>query len=59
LAQPTFASEIRPNRMARRVAGTLLGCKSQNNFHFLQSLQLHRSEFHQTDGDKLENAGMN
>jgi len=28
----------------------MLGCKHQNNFHFLQSLQLHHSEFRQTDG---------
>src|ERR1035438_1820273 len=40
----------------RRIAGISLGCKYQNNFHFLQSLQLHHSELRQTDGDKLKRA---
>jgi hypothetical protein len=40
--------------LARRVAGTLLGCKPQNDFHFLQSLQVHRSELRQTDGHDFE-----
>jgi hypothetical protein len=45
--------------LACRVAGTLLGCKPQNDFHFLQGLQLHHSEFRQTDGDTSKNAAMN
>jgi hypothetical protein len=32
------------------MAGGTLGCKQQNHFRFLQSLQRHRSEFSQTDG---------